>query len=124
MLLLDNAPQKGIIYATFIDRMVYEKYEALSEIEQYLTEDGLLELHLFDNRKELRFIKTRTKGIQCFEIVDNGEYDDMYEEVLYVSGENVDKQVDLFKKIAVVNYIKYDDNDMLHIVNYRLKEVE
>ena len=55
MLLMENAPQRGTIYATFIDRMVYEKYESLEELEQYLIEDGLLELHLFDREKELRF---------------------------------------------------------------------
>ena len=123
MLLLDNAPQKGTIYATFIDRMVYEKYEKLSDIEQYLLEDRLLELHLFDKEKELRFLKTREKGILRFEISDDTEYDDTYEECLYVSADSVDQQDNLTEKILVVNYIKYDKNDMLHIVNYRLKEV-
>ena len=123
MLLLDNVPQRGTIYATFIDRMVYEKYEKLSDIEQYLVEDRLLELHLFDKEKELRFLKTREKGILRFEISDDAEYDDTYEECLYVSADNVDKQDNLSEKIVVVNYIKYDENDMLHMVNYRLKEV-
>lgn len=126
MLLLENAPQKGTMYATFINQMKYIKYESLAEIEQYLTEEGLLELHLFDSEKELRFVKTRGKGIQRFEISDTAEYDDKYEECLYVLREHddADKQENLKGKIIVVNYIKYDENDMLHIVNYRLKEVE
>ena len=124
MLLLDNAPQKGTIYALFVSKMVYEKYESLSEIEQYLNEDDMLELHLFDKENELRFIKTRTKGIQRFEILADIGCDDTYEETLFVANENVDRQVDLSEKIVVVNYIVYDEHDMLHITNYRLKEVE
>jgi len=119
MLLMDNAPQTGILYATFIDKMVCKKYTSLSEIEEYLTEEGLLELHLFDSEKELRFLKTRNKGLQRFEITEATEYDDKYEEIMYVA--EADKRPE---KIAVVNYIRYDENDMLRIVNYRLKEVE
>ncbi len=124
MLLMDNAPQTGTIYATFIDKMVYEKYTSLSEIEKYLTEEGLLELHLFDREKELRFLKTRNRGIQRLEITEDASYDDKYEETMYVSGYQVDKPDKLAEKITVVNYIRYDENDMLKIVNYRLKEVE
>ena len=49
MLDMNHAPQKGTIYATFIDKMVLKKYVMLSEIEEYLVETGLLELHLFDS---------------------------------------------------------------------------
>lgn len=115
MLQIENAPEKGTIYATFITEMVYKKYEKLSDIEEYLKKDGLLELHLFDKEKELRFIKTRGKGLSRYEISDSKEsYDDTYCESLYAKDE----------KIEVVNYIQYDENDMIKIVNYRLKEVE
>lgn len=124
MLLMENAPQKGTIYATFVDKMVYRKYDSLAEIEQYLTEEGLLELHLFDREKELRFMKTREKGIQRYEVSDKDGYDDVYEESLFVSGKEAGKQEKLSEKIVVVNYIRYDENDMIRIVNYRLKEVE
>ena len=122
-----NAPHKGTIYATFVDKMVYERYENISDIEQYLVEDNLLELHLFNSEKEIRYIKTRGKGLLYCEISSENEgekeYDDIYEETLYVSGNNIDKQENLNEKVIVVNYIKFDENDMLHIVNYRLKEV-
>lgn len=121
---LQNAPEKGTLYATFIQEMVYKKYESLEEVKPYLEKEGLLELHLFDKEKELRFVKSRGKGLNRYEIIDSNEYDDVYEEVLYVASENVDKQEHLSEKIGVVNYIKYDENDMLRIKNYRLKEVE
>lgn len=123
MLNLNDAPKRGTIYATFIDKMVYKKYESIDEIEELVTKDNLLEIHLFDKEKELRFLKTRDEGIVQYLISDNMEYD-IYEEELYVSGENIDKQDNLSKKIKVVNYIKYDENDMIHIINYRLAEVE
>ena len=48
MVPIENAPKKGTIYATFVDKMVYRKYESLEDISEYLVEEGLLELHLFD----------------------------------------------------------------------------
>lgn len=124
MLNFNEAPQRGTIYATFIDKMVYKKYASLDEIKDLLTADNLLEMHLFDKEKELRFIKTRDEGILKYFVPGNMEYDDVYEEELYVSGANIDKQDQLSEKIKVINYIKYDENDMLHIINYRLEEVE
>ena len=124
MLNLNEAPQKGTIYATFIDKMVYKKYASLDGIKDLLTADNLLEMHLFDKEKEVRFIKTRDEGILQYFVPGNMEYDDVYEEELYVSGANIDKQDQLSEKIKVINYIKYDENDMLHIINYRLEEVE
>ena len=123
MLKLNDAPQRGTTYATFIDKMVYKKYESLKEIEELVVKDKLLEIHLFDKEKELRFLKTRDEGIVQYLISDTKEYA-IYEEELYVSGENIDKQDKLSEKIKVVNYIKYDENDMIHIINYRLAEVE
>lgn len=126
MAIKEIAPKKGTIYATFIDKMIYEEYGELSEIEEYLSDKNLLELHLFDKEREARLIKTAGKGFCEYEITafDEGRYDDCYCESLYLSGENIDKHDNLNKKVEVVNYIKYDENDMIRIVNYRLKEVE
>lgn len=124
MLNLNDAPPRGTIYATFIDQMVYKKYKSIDEIEKLVTKDNLLEIHLFDKEIELRFLKTRDNGIVQYLISDDMKHDDVYEEKLYVSGENIDKQDKLSEKIKVVNYIKYDENDMIHIINYRLAEVE
>jgi len=45
-------------------------------------------------------------------------------ESVYVLGSEIDKVENLKQKVDVVNYISYDENDMLQIVNYRLKEAE
>ena len=124
MVSIEGAPQKGTVYATFIDKVVFQKYQSLKEIEELAKEDRMLELHLFDREKEYRVLKTRKKGIQTFLISDACVHDEVYEEEIYVSADNVDKQTNLSAKLKVVNYIQYDRNDMIHIVNYRLQEVE
>lgn len=123
MLNIERAPQKGTLYAAYVDRMVLRAYESTEELTEYLEEKNLLELHLFDQKRELRFIRKRTGAIETYEIADGDGYDDSYTESAYVLGTNIDKTENLERKIEVVNYIRYDENDLLHIVNYRLKEV-
>lgn len=123
MLNIAGAPKRGMIYATYIDQMVFKVYNNLEELEKYLEDTNLLELHLFDGECELRFVKLRGGEIKVYQITDSGEYDDVYEESIYVLGKDIDKQENLSRKVGVVNYIRYDENDLLHIVNYRLKEI-
>lgn len=132
MLNLERAPQTGTMYAVFTDRILYQKYSRDSlageipadprERERLL--DRLLELHLFDREKEYRCIRTRMHGLREYEITDACEHDDIYEEKVCVCGSNADRQEDPEEWAAVVSYIVYDEDDLLHIVNYRLKEVE
>lgn len=122
MLNLEKAPQTGTMYGVFTDKILYQKYDRADLLAEPPKEDKLLELHLFDAQKEYRCIRTRLQGFKEFEITDDCEHDDVYEEKIYVSGSNVDKQEDLREQVTVVNYIVYDENDLLHIPNYRLKE--
>lgn len=124
MLNIDNAPEQGIIYAAYVDKMIYQPYKNKKELTEYLTEEKLLEMHLFDREKELRFLKNRSGVIKCYEIKDDESYDDFYVESSYLLGADIDQTKNLKQKVEVVNYIRYDENDLLHIVNYRLKEHE
>lgn len=109
---INEAPDSGIMYALYVDRVVYKDYHKEDLLNDSTLEDKLLELHLFDENKEYRLIKARNKDIECV-IEDSSDYDDKYEETIFV-GNN--------KKITVINYIKYDEDDLLHFVNYRLKK--
>lgn len=124
MLNWDRAPEAGTMYAMFIDKIVYQKYKKSELVSVDLDEKKLLELHLFDKEKEYRVVRTRGHGLQEYEITDDCGHDDCYEEKIYVSGRNVDRQDDLKEQVTVVNYITYDKNDLLHVGNYRLKEAE
>lgn len=124
MLNIEYAPERGMIYALYVDKMIYESYENKQQLTEYLAEEKLLEMHLFDREKELRFLKTGSGEIKSYEIKDSEEYDDVYVESIYLLGADIDQTKDLKQKVEVVNYIRYDENDLLNIVNYRLKEAE
>ncbi len=134
---LASAPKRGILYALYIDRVVYADYirEQLPS-EEELTRD-LLELHLFDAVKEYRYIKKRASEIEICISDDTVQYDDIYTETIYTvkrggsgSGSSIRPDIDAagdgkaeYDRIKVVNYITYDDNDLMTIRNYRLQEV-
>jgi len=126
MLDLRKAPERGTIYAVLRDRIEFKTYESLEEITDIVNAENLLELHLFDKKKEYRIIQTRKKGVLEAVIDEDTKADDIYEEEIYVLGseKDVDKADELSRKVAVVNYITYNEDDMIIIRNYRLKEVE
>lgn len=124
MIDMTKIPEKGTMYVAYTDRIVYEKYTKDALKTEEIEEEKLLELHLFDEKREYRLIRTRMHGIKEFLVTDEFPHDDIYEEQVYVSGESADKPDKRKVKVAVVNYIRYDENDLLCIVNYRLKELE
>ena len=79
---LSQAPEQGIMYALYRNKVVYQPYIRENLMLQEDEEKNLLELHLFDVKEA---------------------YNDCVE---------------------VVNYITYDENDLMTIQNYRLKEVQ
>lgn len=112
MNLLD-APEQGTMYALYTDRVVYQKYNREDLPEEEILKEKLLELHLFDEEVEYRCIKTRRGEIEA-RISDKISHEDQYtEQIFTLDGEKVD----------VINYITYDENDLMRIDNYRLKEV-
>lgn len=134
---LEGAPEKGILYALYTDRVVYADYlrEQLPPEEELTC--NLLELHLFDSVKEYRYIKKRVGEVEICVSDDTAEYDDMYTETIFTvkrsnSGSGSCKEQDTdtaddrksgYDRIKVVNYITYDENDLMTIKNYRLQEV-
>ena len=129
-------PKKGTVYAVFTNKIVYGKYYVnnvgmcvlengdLLEIQSSMESGKLLELHLFDHEKEYRCVKTRRHEYRSKLIDDKTSHDDSYTEEIYVIGNNTDQSDDYKKKVGLVNYICYNDDDLLTISNYRLKEVE
>ena len=126
MIDIAKAPDVGTIYATYLNKVVYQKYDKEIIQSELLNETDLLELHLFDSKEEYRVVKSRVRGLITSLINDQtAEADDYYEEKVYVLPSNVEKLENTEKssKVGVVNYIRYDENDMLQVINYRLKEV-
>ena len=119
-----QTPEQGMMYALYTDRVVYESYSKNSLPSEEEIKKDLLELHLFDAVGEYRYIKTRKGEIESFINDENMDYQDTYVEKIYTLGVNVEKSDKNAGKVEVVNYISYDENDLMVIRNYRLKEVE
>ena len=64
-----KAPEQGTMYAIYIGKEVYEHYTRETLLKDADLEENLLELHLFDKKKEYRYIKKR-KGYIETEISD------------------------------------------------------
>ena len=112
-----QTPEQGMMYALYTDRVVYESYSKNSLPSEE-------EIHLFDAVGEYRYIKTRKGEIEVYINDENMDYQDTYVERIYTLGKNVEKTDKNADKVEVVNYISYDENDLMVIRNYRLKEVE
>ena len=51
-----KAPEQGIMYAIYIGKVVYEPYTRETLLKDADLEENLLELHLFDKEKEVKYI--------------------------------------------------------------------
>lgn len=58
MNLLD-VPEQGMMYAIYTDEVKYEKYNRSDLNEKEILRENLLELHLFDEEVEYRYVKMR-----------------------------------------------------------------
>ena len=119
MIRLKRIPESGWILAYLRKMIVFEPYNSLGEIGNLFGDGELLELHLFDTENEYRAVKTRgslsIQGgdyIECtvpgVEDTDSEYYE---EEVLLDQGKGT---------IFVRNYLKYSEEGMAYVYNYRL----
>lgn len=132
-------PNKGTGFAVYRDRVIYGKYQK-TDADTCVLADGtvlnltsmeqnadLLELHLFDPNKEYRCVRTRQRGM-LESLVDDKQasekYEDSYVEEIYILEKDADQTEKFGQKVGVVNYIRYNEDDLVVIDQYRLKEVE
>lgn len=123
----NNAPKKGVILAYTRQEIIFQDYSDIADVEKILDDKELVEIHLFDEKKEYRALVTTgnrefnnsTKGtiehIADFKTEDTKEYGVYKDNILLDRSFNVD-----YKSIAVLNKISYDDNGMADIDDYRL----
>ena len=116
-------PEKGTMYALYMDKMVYRSYNREELQEDTALTEKLLELHLFDETIEYRYIKKRIGEIEVLISDNTVEYQDLYTEKIITLGNKKEKPDRESGYVEVVNYITYDENDLMRIENYRLKEV-
>lgn len=121
---LSNIPEQGILYALYTDKVKYEKYKKEELLEDLYLAEKLLELHLFDDTREYRYIKTRRGEMETLISDETVEHQDIYTEKILTLGNKKEKPDKDSGFVEVVNYITYDEDDLMRIGNYRLKEVK
>ena len=118
-----KAPERGMLYALYTDRMEYRPYEREDLLlKEKDLQKNLLELHLFDEKKEYRFIKKRKGELEVVVCDERKDYDDLYIEKIFTQED--EKEKNHASCIEVVNYLVYDENDLLKIKNYRLNALK
>lgn len=133
----DLAPESGYMLAYFRKAVVFEIYEGLSkeELGQRIekkeeTNGDLLELHLFDDKKEFRAVKTRKSKFDAEEYITAQIQDEMDGKDYKKAGDYVDEEMFLEEqyrgigeKLIVRNYLDYKENGMVTVCAYRLAGV-
>lgn len=135
-----EAPERGQLLAYTREKVYFQPYDSLSEIDELLQNEKLLELHLFDRDKEYRAILTRSKRFkdnnteastkdeyQIETIADFSETDkaSIYKERVKLFQKNLsEEQISgstNSEVITVLNHISYGKNGMAYVDNYRLQ---
>lgn len=132
----EKAPVSGMMYALYKDRVVYCPYcmaridldgdkRRIILTEQPELAENLLELHLFNTQKEYRMVSRRgLKPVSrliddsCME-KEKGEFIYTEEQIQTLDIDHTGNKV----PVNIVNYVMYDEDDLLYIENYRLMEV-
>ena len=129
---IGQAPKQGCLLMYTRKKVIFEKYDCTgTDIKEYIVpkvnvekEDTILELHLFDTEREYhRTYPGSAKGTaECVVTKEESQKDDIDEYVEDILLEKKFKQVG--SRIRVINYMKYDDNGMAEMYNYRLALME
>lgn len=119
---INQAPCQGHMLVYTREKIIFQPYISLEEVQQILREKELLEIHLFDSEKEYRAVVTRSPRFHGIieNMADFKEQDrvDTYADVTMLDGE---KQ----ETLTVLNHIHFDEETgMADIDNYRLKMEE
>lgn len=119
-------PKQGRALICFRTRLYYGAYrieEDELELEESMPEMAereqreILEMHLFDENREYRRLYSQAQQGYLESVVSDQEADKdlIITENCFVLPEYAPE-----RKISVVSYLRYDENDMLELVNYRL----
>lgn len=113
---ISEAPLKGSCIAYTKKEVIFEEYASLDELTERVKGAEILELHLFDDEKEYRCVKTASKRYPTgvIEVVADFPEDEenVYPEEVFLE--------DNEGKLKVLHHLTYDENGMASADNYRL----
>lgn len=113
--LTDQAPRSGQMLVYLRNEVLFQPYTSLAQVQEIVGPGPILELHLFDDKKEYRSITSESSRHKdgVIEHVADFAYD---EDTVY-------KETPILEKggtITVLNHLSYDKNGMASIDDYRL----
>lgn len=117
---IGEAPKQGYMLAYLRKKILFERYSELKEVRRLLEPEELLELHLFNQDREYRCITSQSKRYPSgiVETIADFEKDEKttYGETIYLE----QKYQTLGNTIQLLNHLRYDENGMLEVDDYRL----
>ena len=135
---LDEAPETGVVLAYTRTKVFFEKYSSMDYVKKLIDEEELLELHMFDQKKEYRCIRSRSRRfcgdsdtVRSVMVEWVADFPEEKKKSVYAEQVKLDRipsdtgsnQTGCIKKdsIKILNHIYYDDKSgMASIDDYRL----
>lgn len=117
-----EAPKQGYMLAYLRKEILFERYNELEDVRKLIEQEELLELHLFNQDKEYRCVASQSKRhpsgvVETKPIVDfKKDEKTTYGEMIYLET----KYQKIGNTIQILNHLKYDENGMLEVDDYRL----
>lgn len=122
---LNEAPAAGQYLIYTRKAVLFAAYTSMAEVDAILqkhSENGILEIHLFDDKKEYRAVASSSKRYPEGVIEYVSEIADTDEAEIYVDHTLLDPDAATSgqKILNVLNHISYGENGMISIDDYRL----
>lgn len=121
---IEEAPKQGTMLIYTQKEVFFKPYQSLSDVENAVGEQEILEIHLFDKEREYRALSSQSRRfakhyIDNVFMIEEKDKDHIYQQEILLENENLNG-----KKIRVNSYISYNSAGMAVIDNYQLVEVE
>ena len=115
-----DAPKKGWCLLYTRNEVYFEAYDVVDDVKGKIGQEDILELHLFDEKREYRALSSSSRRFSSGVIETCViEAEESCEDV-FVTRVALEKKYG--KDIQVINRLTYDDNGSLSISNYRLSK--
>lgn len=118
----EKAPATGQLLAYTRENIVFESYSSPDEADEFLKDKEILELHLFDQKKEYRAISSMKRGKQnVIEYMADFPYEknSVYKEEVYLEKTCLEKAGGN-TTVTILNHISYGSTGMAAIDDYRM----
>ncbi len=124
-LIEEKAPAAGYVLAYTRKCLLFKPYSDKGNVEGLFAEDAdIVEIHLFNDEKEYRIVSSESRRYESGYVDHVADFesggDSTYVQNIYLDLRKEDMADISADTIEVVNHIKYTDEGMAYIDDYRL----